>query len=261
MPRRRPFVFDRKPGRRDVFGEERSRYRNPVYQARKLTGRKQPNDLLDELVERPALEDATFMHEEPWMQEVTALLVGEFGHSDDMPGRKVLANIRNERLAQALSAGMLLKEAFVFAGFPVALPELLLDRELLHRIAYHRRVALEACGVTNERLVSELQSIAFARSTDAVAWDGNLVRLKSSEELDRDTQRAVSEVKAGQWGVGIKFHPKQPALAALMTMKGMLPNKVEMSGPNGKPIETNITADMDPRKAAEAYADLMKETS
>ena len=41
----------------------------------------------------------------------------------------------------------------------------------------------------------------------------------------------------------------------------MLKEKVELSGPDGKPIEQNITRDMDPRKAAEAYAELLKEGS
>lgn len=256
MPRRPFFNFETKPGRRDVFGAERTRYKNRFHE--KLKGPKPPDDLLDKIVSLPEVTEAAYLSEEPWMADVTARLANSFEHSADMPGRATLGDIREERLAQALACGMRQTEAFKFAGYTCPMIEVLTERAVLHRIAYHRRVGVEACGVTSERIVAELAAIAFSQVGEAVEWSGNSVRLKDSTTLNPDTLRAIAEVKEGQWGVSLKFHSKLDGLRVLAQFKGLLKEKVELSGPDGKPIET-ISREMDPSKAAEAYAELIKQ--
>jgi hypothetical protein len=244
-------------GRRNIFGAPRVRYKNRFYDD--LKGFAIFDDPLDQIAKMPEVTEASYLEEEPWMNDVTARLADVYLHSDDMPGARTLSDVKLERLSQALALGLRQIEAFKFAGYRVPGPEMLTDRALLHRIAYHRRVGADACAVTSERIVAELAAVAFSKVSDAVDWDGKNVVLKPSNELDPATQRAVASVSEGQFGISLKFHSKPDSLQALMRFKGMDKQKVEVSGPDGKPIEQAITRDMDPRKAAEAYADLLKE--
>ena len=262
MTTRRKVIADDPPQRskrRDVFGAPRTRYKNTFYAD--LKGFAIFDDPLDQIARMPEITGAEYLDEEPWMSDVTARLADAYEEADAMPGRRPLKDIREERLAQALALGKRQIEAFKFAGFTSLMPEVLLDRGILHRIAYHRRLGLDACAVTAERIIAEYAAIGFAKVSDAVEWGDGQVILKESTELDANTRSAVMSVSKGQFGISLKFHPKNAALDTLAKIKGMLKEKVELSGPDGKPIEQNITRDMDPRKAAEAYAELLKEGS
>lgn len=248
--------FKTPPGRRDIFGAPRTRYKNVFYAD--LKGFAVIDDPLDAIASMPEVTGAEYLDPEPWMADVTARLSDAFLNADDMPGRRPLADIREERLAQALALGRRQTEAFMFAGYRIPLPEILLDRNVLHRIAYHRRLGLDACAVTAERVISEYAAVAFAQLGDAVEWGGASVVLKESNALPGDTRKAVASVTQGQFGVSLKLHPKTPALDKLAQILGMLKEKVELSGPDGKPIE-QITHDTDPRKAAELYAEMLRE--
>ena len=245
--------------RRDIFGAPRSRYSNRFRNA--LKGRQAPDDPLDLIVSLPEVTDAPYLDEEPWMADVTARLSAAYEDADAMPGCTPLHDVREERLSQACACGMRQIEAFKFAGYSTTFPEIFHDRKLLHRIAYHRRVGADACAVTAERIVAELSAIAFSKVSDAAKWAGGQVSLKPSETLPSNVQRAIASVSQGRDGITIKHHSKVDSLRILSQFKGMLKDKVELSGPDGKPIEQNITRDMDPRKAAEAYAELLKEGS
>lgn len=243
-------------GRRDVFGASRTRYKNAFYED--LRGFAIFDDPLDVIASMPEVTGQEYLDPEPWMGDVTARLADAYTDLDRMPGRRPLPDIRDERLTQALALGKRQTEAFKFAGYKVPMPELLLDRKVLHRIAYHRRLGLDACAVTVERIIAEYAAVGFAKVSDAVEWGGNRVVLKDSASLDDRTQRAVASVTESLNGVSIKFHPKVAALDTLAKINGMLKEKVELSGPDGKPIEQQITRDMDPVKAAEAYADMIR---
>ena len=246
------------PGRRDVFGAPRTRFKNSFY--RDLKGFAIFDDPLDQIAMMPEVTSADYLDAEPWLLDVTARLSDAYQAANDMPGRRPLLDTRSERLAQALAAGKRQVEAFKYAGYMMLIPEVLLDRGVLHRVAYHRRLGADACAVTCERITAEFAAIAFAKVSDAVSWEGRRVWLKNSDELDDRTQSAVASITQGQHGISLKFHAKNDSLQALAQIMGMLKNKVELSGPDGKPIESlQITPDMDPRKAAEAYAELLRE--
>ena len=243
MTTRRKVIADDPPQRskrRDVLGAPRTRYKNTFYAD--LKGFAIFDDPLDQIARMPEITGAEYLDEEPWMSDVTARLADAYEEADAMPGRRPLKDIREERLAQALALGKRQIEAFKFAGFTSLMPEVLLDRGILH-------------------LIAEYAAIGFAKVSDAVEWGDGEVILKESTELDANTRSAVMSVSKGQFGISLKFHPKNAALDTLAKIKGMLKEKFELSGPDGKPIEQNITRDMDPRKAAEAYAELLKEGS
>ncbi len=245
------------PGRRDIFGSQ-ARRKTAIDKSR-MRGKALKDDPLDKIVVLPEVLNAGYFDEEPWMADVTSRLAAEYDDVDAMPGRKPLGDIREERLSQALAIGTRQVDAFAYAGYRLTLPEVMTDRGVLHRIAYYRRLAIDACAVTCERIMSEISAIAFAQIGDAAEWDGDSVTLIPSKMLPAQAKRAIAEVKKGQFGVSLKHHNKMDGLKVLAQIRGMLKEKVEISGPDGKPIETAVTRDMDPRKAAEAYADLIKQ--
>lgn len=190
--------------------------------------------------------------------EVVALVAAEYPSASEMPGARMLADVRQERFTQGIARGMTVVEASRFGGYPGSQSILLENDHILNRIAYHRRLGVEAADVTQERIARELSAIAFANMRDAVEWAGSAIQLKPSETLDDATASAVSEVKQTKEGLSIKMHDKQAALKQLGSHLGMFVERREISGPGGKPI-TAITSDMDPQKAMEAYMDLVKE--
>lgn len=191
--------------------------------------------------------------------EVVALVASEYPSASEMPGARMLADVRHERFTQAIARGMTITDASRFAGYQTPQPLLLENEHVLNRIAYYRRLGVEAAGVTQERISRELAAIGFANVRDAVAWAGQTIVLQPSDKLDDATAAAIAEVKRTKEGLSIKMHDKIGALKHLGSSFGMFVDRREVSGPGGRPIEL-ITPDVDPQKAAEAYMDLVKET-
>jgi hypothetical protein len=63
------------------------------------------------------------------------------------------------------------------------------------RIAELRAKAEQRTGVTVDRILNELASIAFADIRDVVTWDGENVYLNPSADLTREQAGAISQVK------------------------------------------------------------------
>jgi phage terminase small subunit len=92
-------------------------------------------------------------------------------------------------------------------------------------VAAARQQVAAQHDVTVERIVTELARIAFSDIRKAVKWgtvgDGesilqaSYVALKSSDEIDGDTARAIAEVSQTQTGLKIKLHDKISALDKL----------------------------------------------
>lgn len=99
-----------------------------------------------------------------------------------------------------------------------------------------QKVAKKA-EVTVERIVAEYARIGFADPRKAVAWAGNVVTAKASTELDDDAAACIAEVSQTKDGIRIKFHSKTAALDSLAQHLGMFPNKLELTGAGGGPIE------------------------
>ena len=132
--------------------------------------------------------------------------------------------------------------------------------EIASAIAEAQKERSERTEITADRVLEELAKIAFADIRNAVRWGRNPidetsknadpnglgmypVSLIPSEEIDDDTAAAVSEVSLTQSGIKIKMHDKKGALVDVGRHLGMFPTKVEHTGKDGQPIETNVTLD------------------
>lgn len=108
--------------------------------------------------------------------------------------------------------------------------------------------ALKEMGVTRERILQEYTRLAFVDTSQAYDDAGFLKQIK---DIPEDVRRAIAgvdsdEIFAGQGEqrtiIGharkLKFYDKKGALDSLSKCLGMAPEKVEHSGPGGKPIQT-----------------------
>lgn len=126
--------------------------------------------------------------------------------------------------------------------------------------------------VTADRVLTELARIGFGDIRSVVAWrantaetgredeDGtpetrsfNEVELIGSDIIDHDAAAAIAEISQTKDGaLKVKMHNKVAALQEMGRHLGVA-QRLEHSGPGGKPIQT-ITTGMTPKEAAEAYA-------
>ena len=100
---------------------------------------------------------------------------------------------------------------------------------------------LARLGITQERILKEYRRLAFSNNKRVVKWGANGVLLKDSDTLSIEDSAAVAEVSETTSKNGgslrLKMHDKRGALDALAKMSRMFVEKIEVSGPNGKPIE------------------------
>lgn len=75
------------------------------------------------------------------------------------------------------------------------------------------------------KILKELSLIAFARITDAVAWNKSGVVITNSEALASDQVAAIAEVRSMKDGVTIKMHDKLAALDKLGRHLGLFESK------------------------------------
>lgn len=107
--------------------------------------------------------------------------------------------------------------------------------------------ALKDIGVSRERVLTELSRIAFLDPARVYDEIGQLIPIR---EMPEDVRRAISKVKIFEEFAGrgddreligftkeVEFSPKKAALDSLGKYLGLFPEKLEHSGPNGKPIE------------------------
>lgn len=138
--------------------------------------------------------------------------------------------------------------------------ELLQKPEIQAAIAEEMRARSKRTEITADRVLEEFAKIGFADIRNAVQWgvdpvdtesensDPNglgiyPVKLVASDKIDGDTAAAVSEVSLTQTGVKIKMHDKKAALDSIARHLGMFPSKVELTGKDGGPIQSQVTID------------------
>jgi len=78
------------------------------------------------------------------------------------------------------------------------------------------------------------------------------VVIGDTRDLSDEAKTLFAGVKETQHGLEIKMHDQMSGLLNLAKHLGMFPNKVELTGRNGGPIET-VTSEMTPEEAAAAY--------
>lgn len=109
--------------------------------------------------------------------------------------------------------------------------------------------------ITQDMVLNELAKIAFSDIRKVVKWGNTELRMVDSEEssdlvpyhglamidsseIDDNTAASISEVSEGRDGLKVKLHDKKGALVDIGRHLGMFKDRVEHSGPNGGPIQT-----------------------
>lgn len=103
---------------------------------------------------------------------------------------------------------------------------LLVDARVAARVAELIAEREAADSVTEERIIQELNRIAFVNQADLASWADTGVTLNGSDTLTPDQTAAIAEVQqtksVGGGSIKLKFHSKEKALELLMRHKGML---------------------------------------
>lgn len=96
--------------------------------------------------------------------------------------------------------------------------------------------------ITQDMVVAELAKIAFSDQRKVMTWGLSGVKLRDSESLTEDDAAIVSEVSetitAAGGSLKLKTHDKVKALELLGKHLGMFKDKVEITGKNGGPVES-----------------------
>ena len=122
---------------------------------------------------------------------------------------------------------------------------------------------LRRVGITRERILQEYAKIAFFDYANLLDKDGKALPLHKIPEHTRGALSAFDVVQTDFGGVStvtttkVKTFKKMEALDALARVLELLVDKVELSGPGGKPIEVNTTLSMSDTDKARRVAFLM----
>lgn len=136
------------------------------------------------------------------------------------------------------------------------------------RIAELRDHALGEIGATRERVLLELSRLAYVDTARAYDPLGQLLPI---HEMPEDVRRAVSKIKVFEhvhpvadgekelvgFTKEVEFAPKKAALDSLAKVMGFAPDKVEHSGPDGKPIEHKDVSDLTDEEIEARYQVLL----
>ncbi len=99
--------------------------------------------------------------------------------------------------------------------------------------------------VTVDRIVQELERIAFGDLKNSVKWDGNKTVICASDELSPDVSATIASIEEDERDtphgthrkVKVKHWDKLRALELLARYKGMLVDRKEISGKGGGPVQ------------------------
>lgn len=103
----------------------------------------------------------------------------------------------------------------------------------------------ERTEITQDRVLAELAKIAFGDQRRVMTWGPTGVKLRDSEQLTGDEAAIVAEVSESVTAAGgslkLKTHDKVGALKLLGEHLGMFKQKVELTGKDGGPIQSQNT--------------------
>lgn len=163
----------------------------------------------------------------------------------------VLSNPRHELFAQSLATGKSATEAYRLAGYEGDrrnAARLATNDDIADRVEELLRAGARRAEVTVEQVVREYARLGFSDIRRAVDWrsvvsetgeedeDGipisrtmNEVALVGSDEIDRDTARAIAEISQTKEGaLKVKFHDKKGALDSIARHLGMFVDRHEI---------------------------------
>ena len=111
-----------------------------------------------------------------------------------------------------------------------AASRLLKIKDVSEYISVRMQERSERTEITQDRVLNELASIAFAKATDyAEVQDGQVI-IKNTADLSDTMVRAIAGIKEGRNGVEIKLNDKGKALELLGRHLGMFKDRMEVSG-------------------------------
>lgn len=105
--------------------------------------------------------------------------------------------------------------------------------------------AMERAERTADEIIAELEKVGFSSIGDYLAFGPNGVVLKDSTELTKEQLAAIESISetTTQHGGTIRFklHDKPESLHLLGKRHGLFPNRQEITGEDGGPLELNVT--------------------
>jgi len=164
-----------------------------------------------------------------------------------------LKNPQQEMFALNIARGGPVAETYakVYPGHGIKNPDLLaVKASKLHtrphiqaRIAEMKDALAVRTTITQQKVLEELAKIGFANYGDFVEIDADGKTTVDVNKLTKDQLAAISEMqvettKDGRQRVRVKLHDKRAALVDIGKHLGMFREKIEVSGPNGGPIQT-----------------------
>ena len=98
--------------------------------------------------------------------------------------------------------------------------------------------------VTQDKVVNELASIAFADISSFLKVKNNQVEVFDTDSIQHEMLAAIAEIKEGNYGISIKLHDKLKALELLGRHLGMFKDKVEVTADVNNPFEGFTTEEL-----------------
>lgn len=119
----------------------------------------------------------------------------------------------------------------------------------------------ERSGTTSAAVLNEVARIAFAQLPDFMQIKDGVVTVTDTADLTEDQRAAIAEIsetvnESGRT-IRIKLHDKGGALDKLAKVLGLYRDRVEVSGPNGGPIEMVDPLEAITRRLAQLRAPLV----
>lgn len=146
---------------------------------------------------------------------------------------------KQERFCQEYVVDLNATQAAIRAGYSeesarVQASKLLTKLNIQERVRELQTKTTYKLNITRERIMAELQSIAFANPADYCEFNESGVSLKDSRELSREVLASIQEVSEvmNQHGGSrkVKQHDKLKALELIAKMGGFHHEKVEHTG-------------------------------
>lgn len=98
--------------------------------------------------------------------------------------------------------------------------------------------------ITQDNVLRELATIAFANITDVVTIENGTVYIKDTKDIPKSLLPAIESIKEGKNGIEIKFYSKDRSLELLGRHLGMFNDKIEISGTVNNPMEGLTTEEL-----------------
>ena len=98
--------------------------------------------------------------------------------------------------------------------------------------------------ITQDNVLKELATIAFAKVTDFVTIENGVVIVKDTKDIPNNLLPAIASIKEGKNGIEISFYSKDKSLELLGRHLGMFNDKLEISGTLNNPMEGLTTEEL-----------------